>query len=357
LKKIIFIVLIIISAFCQKNILAKSIGEINSDNINLRTAPSMDSLVLKTLKSGSQIEILDEKNDFYKILFDGLEAYIAKKFVNILQTEGIVNSENVNIRVLPYEDAGIITRAMTGDKLEIYGQLENWFVINLEKTNAYIAKKYVTCDQDQEKIRSVNMPPREYALVISNNGINLRKSNSLESQIICSVPENIILDVLDKNYGDWIKVAFENKIGYVNLEYIKLFANTKPELEITRAQKIINYAKNFIGTPYRYGGSDLNKGVDCSGFVYSVMKSFGININRSSVGQSKNGNAIDKSELIPGDLVFFSNGGAKNIQHVGIYIGNGQFIHSASPNNKGVTINKLTDNYYAINYITARRVV
>ena len=102
----------------------------------------------------------------------------------------------------------------------------------------------------------------------------------------------------------------------------------------------------------------MNKGVDCSGFVYCVMKNFGINLNNSSQTQVKNGKEVSSREnLKPADIVFFSNYGGKDIQHVGIYIGNGQFIHSASPNNKGVTINSLNENYYATNYITARRVL
>ena len=103
---------------------------------------------------------------------------------------------------------------------------------------------------------------------------------------------------------------------------------------------------------------DLNKGVDCSGFVYCVMKNFGINLNSSSKTQLKNGNKVEnKSDLKKGDIVFFSNGGGKDVQHVGMYIGNNNFIHSASTHNIGVKISSLNENYYARNYITARRVI
>ena len=108
-------------------------------------------------------------------------------------------------------------------------------------------------------------------------------------------------------------------------------------------------------------GQDINmvaKGVDCSGFVYCVMKNFGIELHRSSKTQLGDGKKIEnKSDLKKGDIVFFSNYGRKSVEHVGIYIGNHNFIHSASAGGVGVKISSLDENYYDKNYITARRVI
>ena len=88
------------------------------------------------------------------------------------------------------------------------------------------------------------------------------------------------------------------------------------------------------------------------------FENFGIHLNSSSKTQLKNGNKVEnKSDLKKGDIVFFSNGGGKDVQHVGMYIGNNNFIHSASTRNIGVKISSLNENYYARNYITARRVI
>jgi cell wall-associated NlpC family hydrolase len=265
---------------------------------------------------------------------------------NVFAMQGTVKANAVNIRALPSVNSQVISKVNNGCKINICKESGDWFEINYENNNAYIYKKFVACDKNKNVI------------VTAKDGLNLRESNSINSNIICVLDYNSVLEVLDESDNNWSKIIFENKIGYVNKKYISDTQN-KPESyqKIFTGQKIINYAKQFIGTPYRYGGTNLKNGVDCSGFVYSVMKNFGLNLNRSSVGQAKNGSAIEKSKLLPGDLVFFSNKGAKNIQHVGIYMGDNKFIHSASPNNKGVTISKLTDKYYTANYITARRIL
>ena len=126
------------------------------------------------------------------------------------------------------------------------------------------------------------------------------------------------------------------------------------------AQEIVDFAKQYIGTSYQWGGTNLKSGVDCSGFVYSVMKNFGISLSRSSASMAaSNGSPVSKSDLQMGDLVFFDTSGANdgNISHVGIYIGNGKYIHSSSGAAWGVTISSLGDAYSARTYVTARRVL
>jgi cell wall-associated NlpC family hydrolase len=119
---------------------------------------------------------------------------------------------------------------------------------------------------------------------------------------------------------------------------------------------MITYAKRFLGTKYVWGGT-TTKGFDCSGFVKYVFSHFDISLSRTSSAQSKCGTYVKKSNLVAGDLVFFdTNGGKKNITHVGIYIGGGKFIH-ASSSHKKVVISDITSGYYSQKYITARRVI
>lgn len=121
-------------------------------------------------------------------------------------------------------------------------------------------------------------------------------------------------------------------------------------------QSIVNYAKRFIGTKYKWGGT-TTKGFDCSGFTKYVYKKFGISLSRVSRSQAKNGTYIKKANLRIGDLVFFdTNGGKNGINHVGIYIGGGKFIHSSS-SHKGVVISNLNSGFYSKTYMTARRVL
>ena len=121
-------------------------------------------------------------------------------------------------------------------------------------------------------------------------------------------------------------------------------------------EQVVAFAKTLQGIPYVWGGTTTG-GFDCSGFVQYVCRQFGISLNRTANAQMSNGYSISADQLIPGDLVFFSGtystGGAS---HVGIYIGNGQFIHASS--GRGcVTISDLWSNYYTNHYYGARRVL
>jgi cell wall-associated NlpC family hydrolase len=134
----------------------------------------------------------------------------------------------------------------------------------------------------------------------------------------------------------------------------------EPKPETGFVDSLLEKAQEYIGTPYRYGGT-TPKGFDCSGFVRFVFGSFGINLNRSSVSQAAQGDAIDLGQIQPGDLLFFKTKGQQNrISHVGIYLGGGQFIHAGSwggPGKRGVKIGQLDSTYYANRLVSARRLM
>lgn len=120
------------------------------------------------------------------------------------------------------------------------------------------------------------------------------------------------------------------------------------------AAEIITYAKEFLGYPYSYGAAGP-KSFDCSGFTSYVFGHFDIDLPHNSASQAKKGTKVTRSKLQPGDLVFFQTSG-KNISHVGIYIGDGDFIH-ASTGEKDVEITSLSEAYYDKRYVTARRIL
>jgi cell wall-associated NlpC family hydrolase len=120
------------------------------------------------------------------------------------------------------------------------------------------------------------------------------------------------------------------------------------------AQSELNKAvDDLIGVPYKYAGT-TESGFDCSGFTAYLFAKFNLELPHSSKAQNQEGYWIEKSDLRPGDLVFFNTDG-KGVSHVGIYLGDDEFVHSAS--NKGVVKNKLSENYYKTRYVSARRIL
>ena len=124
----------------------------------------------------------------------------------------------------------------------------------------------------------------------------------------------------------------------------------------TTGKEVVEYAKQYLGYKYVSGGASPSTGFDCSGFTSYVYNHFGITLNRSSKDQIKNGVAVDRSNLQPGDIVVFNNSANTAIGHVGIYIGGDNFIHAANPS-EGVRITSLSSSYYKIRYVGARRVI
>ncbi|MEG0553902.1 MAG: NlpC/P60 family protein [Carnobacterium sp.] len=118
------------------------------------------------------------------------------------------------------------------------------------------------------------------------------------------------------------------------------------------SDKLIAYAKKFIGTPYVYGGSSP-RGFDCSGFTGYVYKSVGISLARSSSAQYSTSIKVSKENLKPGDLVFFNCNG-RGVSHVGMYIGNGNMIHSPRTGSS-VKIDSINSNYYSKRFVSGGR--
>ena len=120
-----------------------------------------------------------------------------------------------------------------------------------------------------------------------------------------------------------------------------------------RGNEVVELAEEFLGTPYRSGGTSTN-GVDCSGLTFAVYKEVGVKLPRSSDDQARVGEPVSRDELAPGDLVFFGSG--SNVSHVGIYTGGGEFIH-ASTSARSVRFDRLDTKYFDRRFVTARRVM
>lgn len=135
----------------------------------------------------------------------------------------------------------------------------------------------------------------------------------------------------------------------------------KDALEPNQLAALVDKAKTLIGIPYRFGGTTPTRGFDCSGFVRFVFRSFGVDLDRTSRSQARQGDPVPLDDLKPGDLLFFATEGVRRgVSHVGIYLGDGQFIHASAWHGPGmhcVELGKLTSKYFANRLVAARRFV
>ena len=296
------VVLVILIAFSHVAAHAngEKAGEVNCSVLNVRQAASTTANILDRISRGTRVMVLETSQGWHRISYNGVKTgWVSSSFISIKQEiagQGIITGNLVNIRYGPGTSYGISTTMRKGGKAGVFGR-----------------------------------------------------------------------------YGDWYKVKTpDNKVGWVIKSYFSITSTTtsrggsdgipviEPSVETAvnsaLQDSVINYARGFLGTKYVYGGQSP-RGFDCSGFAQYVFRNFGISLQRVAADQAKQGTAVSRSELRTGDLVFFhTNIGGSYINHVGIFIGNGKFIHASNPR-YGVTITDMAGGFYYNNFVTARRVI
>lgn len=278
------------------------VGSIAGDSVNLRANPSLSAKVLRKGYDDEFIVVLEKANDeWYKVNYKGTTGFMFAQYVSIIDEAdfdaipGQITGNSVNVRAEPSLTADKYGQINKGDAITVTGVANGWFKVSYNEQTGYIHPDFMQLDV---------------------------KTDAVPESVQDAAP---VMAVVDAN----------QELG----------------------AQIIEYAKQFLGTPYRYG-SMSGKSFDCSGFTSYVFKHFGISLNRSAAGQLSNGAVVDKANLQVGDLVLFSDKSINKAaaSHVGIYVGNGQFIH-ASSRRGGVIYSNLSDSYYNRVYKSARRVI
>ena len=190
---------------------------------------------------------------------------------------------------------------------------------------------------------------------VSGNYVRFRTGPSTNYSIIATLNYGTAVQVLGKTNG-WYKISYNGSTGYMSGDYIKI-GDAPSSGGTALGEKIAAYCQQFVGYPYVYGGASPSTGFDCSGLMYYVYGQFGYSIQRGAGSQyAYSGTSVAKSDLQPGDLVFFSSNGFESVTHVGMYIGNNKIVH-ASGTNVGVIISDLTSSYYTRVYYGAKRII
>lgn len=336
-----------------------------------------------SMKKVAEEKGLDTKTDCYivepieptKVVKDEMVEAITEDYSNLVIAD--VNSY-VNVRSIPSEEGEVVGKLYDKSVGNFIEEVDGWYKIESGNCIGYVKAEYcVTGDAANEMAKEVG---RRIAIVTTDT-LNVRKKPTTESSILGQVPRDEELTVTDRA-GGWVQIKIEEGYGYVSEEYVTLSTEfvkaesreeekarlKKEEEERQKARKaqaereaqkaaeaaqnqaapapvinadsslgqqVADYALQFIGNKYVYGGTSLTNGADCSGFTLAVYANFGVSLPHSAKAQNKRGTNVGSIDnAIPGDLVYYSG-------HIGIYIGNGKIVHASNPR-KGIIISEAT---------------
>lgn len=292
---------------------------ITGDHVRFRTGPSLSSAILFTCNKGTEVFAEEENGGWTKCVIHGKAGYISSQYIRREDSSPIAEIPSVSA---------------AAEKAEVYSQSREGY--------------------------------------ISGNNVRFRSDPSLSGRILGEFYFSNAVEITGTS-GEWTAVYARGQNGFVYSQYVKEGKYTPAEkqeqnpaekeeyisdpsaiMTASTGQDIADFALQYLGYRYCWGGADPATGFDCSGFVYYVYSRFGYTLNRIAADQAKNGTPVSKNELQPGDILCFYSAGT-TIGHSGIYIGDGKFIHSAT-SNTGVIITELSGNY-AKRGFEARRIV
>lgn len=312
-------------------------------------------------------------------------------------------NQDTQIRILPLINSNVLENISSGATVTIITSTNKWTFVETDTISGWILNSALeenttsTSDNqttgntdngntnntsssennDTTNQSSDTMYDTAVTKYINGSSVYIRNEPSTDASIVISLIRNTDVTVTGEN-GDWYKVKYGDFEGYIFKELLsdeqteqtnrhmplaettnlqENIEQTSNSNESSLGQEIVEYAKQYLGYPYVYGGAGSSS-FDCSGFTMYVYKNFGYSLSHSARAQSKMGTYVEKENLQPGDLVFFLDYETMDdIGHCGIYIGDGNFIHASSGTGYCVKISTLLSGSYDRRYATARRLI
>lgn len=290
------------------NALSSGGATVEASGLNLRSGASTGYSIITAAPRGAAVIILENAgNNWYKVNYRGSIGYMSGDYLKLTTSvdgtfgTGAINGSSVRFRSAPSLSASILGTYNTGTKMTVVGVSGDWYKVNYNGTVGYVYSQYLTVGGT------------------STGASTPAASTPAASTTVAAAPAAAANETSDAG------------------------------------QVIVDTAMKYLGVPYLWGGTS-SSGFDCSGLVYYVYKECGYSINRTAASIYQNGTYVEKANLKVGDAVCFTTNSSASIGHVGIYIGNGQFIHSSSGSGKVIT-SDLSSSYYVTNYVGARRIV
>ncbi len=302
-----------------------------------------------------------------------------------MELGNVVNKET-SAYLLPNFTSTKIEKVNKDQEIKLITTMANWAKIEINQKEAWIPKTFLMKEVSVETTKPTEQQPEETTetqpetqqpeqttqpavnkagYISSNASAHFRSGPSTSSQSLGKLPKNTKITITGEENG-WYKVSYNGKEGYISKSLVtegeppattSSRSQEEPRSATTTTQassnNVVQVAESYAGSRYVSGGSSPS-GFDCSGFTQYVYGKCGVTLSRTSYTQATQGTAVNKSELQPGDLLLFHYYGSSSIGHVGIYVGNGKFIHAAN-SNRGVVYDSIESGYYADNYAGARR--
>ena len=330
-------------------------GKVNSSRgLNVRSTPRVeDGNKLYALANGTDLEIIDEQNDWYKVKVENKKSgWVSSDYVDLKSKSLYVSATRVNFRSGPSTSYSIIGKLSIGDKVEVISTSNGWSKIRYNGKIGYASSKYLSSSSPES-----NTITKKYVNVSS---LNVRSGPSTNNSIIGKLSNGDKVEVISTSNG-WSKIKYSGKTGYVSSKYLSSTVSDSSGSDSSAstsssASKVISLAKTLLGKPYVWGAEGPNA-FDCSGLMTYIFKNgAGINLPRTSTEQSKYGKTVSKSDLKPGDLIFSSTNGTGKVSHVGVYVGNGEMIHAPKPGDV-VKKSKINNSYWNNAYLWSKRVL
>ena len=344
-------------------------AQVKADSLYLRQSPGGD--IITTLSNGTTLAVLDNSSSWYKVAVNGQEGYVSGEYLTGTTTEDfalgtgtIVCDTTVNFRSQPNTSSSVLASLKNGTAVTVTGISNGWFKATYNGQSGYISGDYVSfggsSSSSTSSSASTSTSSTQSAKVVCGTTVNFRSQPNTSCTVLASLANGTVVTVTGSSNG-WYTATYNGMTGYLSADYVQLTGSVTQSSNAvsyngTSAKRaaVLEYAAQFLGTPYVYGGSTPS-GFDCSGFTSYVFKNTVGSIPRVAQSQFDATTRVSREELLPGDLVFFGSS-ASSISHVGIYVGDDQFIHSPHTGDV-VKYDSLNSSYYSSRFQGGGRVI
>ncbi len=309
--------------------------------------------------SGDSFKVVATQGEWVELQLGNKEAWVPARFVDVEQSSGYITQERVNFREEPSMDSKVISGLSLGNEVKVVEVDGKWIKVKNGEKEGYVSSLYLSEDAPIIEVEE-EVKESESNNNSSNNNSNTPNGNSSSSNSNSNTSNgNSSSSNNNSNSSNSNSGTSDNNSNSSNNNSesndSKPSTPTPPASNSNAAQAVVNMAYSKQGCPYVWGSEGPNS-FDCSGFTYYVYKNAAsITLPRSSSAQSGYGQTVSKSNLQPGDLVFFNTSGS-GVSHVGIYLGGGNMMHSPSPG-KSVCVVSINSSYYSSRFVTGKRVL